>query len=189
MKKTFLRYVRHLLLIGMITLSLAAGLAGLTVKNAHAATRVASDSCYGASCYGQDPVTFGCLDSYVISPDNKPEYYGGIIVGSFSTVYSYTCNAYWNQATLDAFAINQGFRVRTGISTIDSLGNSETTCYPVDCYPVSSDNSYGGETGWPTYSNMVDGSGDAASTFTLAFPDGSVTNIDSFFVHNPNSVG
>jgi len=38
MKNTLLRHVRHLLLIVVCTLSLAAGLAGLTVKHAHAAT-------------------------------------------------------------------------------------------------------------------------------------------------------
>ena len=38
MKNTLLRHMRHLLLIGISTLSLAAGLAGLTAEHAHAAT-------------------------------------------------------------------------------------------------------------------------------------------------------
>src|SRR5215469_14081815 len=100
MKNMLLRHMRRFLFIVVSTLSLAVGLAGLTVQHAHAATLVPSDNtCSGASCYNQDPVTFGCLDSYVISPDNKPEYYGGELVGYFSVVYSYTCNATWVQAT------------------------------------------------------------------------------------------
>src|SRR5215469_4902515 len=189
MKKTLLRHVRHLLLIVLSTLSLAVGLAGLTLKSAHAATRVPSvDTCYGASCYNQDPVTFGCLDSYIISPENKLEYYGGIIVGSFSVVYSYTCNATWVQATLDPFAINQGYRVLTAIRTDDSQTPSqdELICYPDDCYndhPIG----YGGETGWPTYSNMVDGTNTTYSAFGLVLPDGTNTNID--IVTQNNGVG
>jgi hypothetical protein len=190
MKNTLLLHMRHFLLIILSTLSLAVGLAGLTVQHAYAATQVPSDdTCSGASCYGQDPVTFHCLDSYTISPDNKPESYGGIIVGSFSVVYSYTCNAYWAQATLDAFAINQGFRVAIGIATIDSLGNSELTCYPVNCNLHTG--GYGGETGWPAYSNMVDGSGsnEIRSTFALTFPDGSFSDIDTVALQYPKGVG
>jgi len=186
MKNTLLRHVRHLLLIVLSTLTLAVGLAGLTVTHAHAATRVPSDNtCSGASCYNQDPVTFGCLDSYVISPDNKPEYYGGELVGYFSTVYSYTCNAFWNQATLTDDAVSQGFRVVTSLTTLDSLGHSESICFPDDC---TSFTGYGGETGWPTFSNMVDGSNKILSSFALAFPDGSFSPIDAVFP-NPNSVG
>jgi len=177
MKNTLLRHVRHLLLIGISTLSLAAGLAGLTVEHAHAASRVPSDTCYGASCYGKDPFTFGCLDSYTLSPDNTPEYYNGNLVGYFSSVYSYTCNANWNQATLTPDAISKGFRVRTGIATYDSQTPSqfESICYPTDCNTFG----YGGETGWPTYSNMVDGTNTTYSVLDLVLPDRSVIILDS----------
>jgi len=173
MKNTLLRHMRHLLLIGMSTLSLAVGLAGLTVQPAHAASRVPSDdTCYGASCYGKDPVTFGCLASYTISPDNKPEYYNNQLVGYFSSVYSYTCNVNWNQATLTDYALSQRFRLKTIIS---AKINPELHCDSELVIFPANGTSYGGETGvWPTYSDMVDGTCTTYSIFALFDKNGNI---------------
>ena len=176
----------------------------------------------------------GCLASVHFLPYKTPEYYqpagsaSPILVGDFSSVYSNTCNSNWNQAELNSYAMSQGWRVSTLISTVDSNNQTENVTFPtqpisihgtgnVVTNPISVGHivpnpngtnnsngagsvvpdpngagkavpdpngvgrvvpnpngagevvaaSYGGETGWPTASNMVDGTNQTTSTFYL----------------------
>jgi hypothetical protein len=111
----------------------------------------------------------GLPDSVHILPYKRPEYYQGALVGYFSGVYSYTCNSNWNEAELTSYAINQGWRVQTRIRTTDSNNSVEEVVFPNTGGMIS----YGGETGWPTVSNMVDGTNQTTSTFYLIGSDGS----------------
>ena len=87
-------------------------------------------TCSGVGCYEQDPTTMHCLSSVHILPYKMPEYYQGILVGYFSSVYSNTCNSNWNEAELTPYAISQGWRVSTTISTVDSNNQQESISFP-----------------------------------------------------------
>ena len=143
--------------------------------------------CGGALCAGKDPTLMSCLTSVHFLPYKKAEYYQGQLVGYFSSVYSNTCNTNWDQAELTPDAVSQGWRVSTQIETTDSNGQYETARYPVfqedptfqGPIPVHLF-SYGGETGWPTVSDMVDGTRQTHSTFYLYDKNGNVLMKDDF---------
>lgn len=192
------------------------------VASAKAMTPAAE--CWGITCAGKDPTAMGCLGSVHFSPYKTPEYYqpagsaAPIVVGDFSSIYSNTCNSNWDQAELNSYAMSQGWRVSTLISTIDSNNQTENIAFPTQpisihgasnvvtnpgsvghivTNPNGTNNSngagrvvpdpngagrvvpdpngagravlasYGGETGWPTASNMVDGTNQTTSTFYL----------------------
>ncbi len=208
------------------------------VASAKAMTPAAG--CWGVTCAGKDPTAMGCLSSVHFLPYKTPEYYQPVgsttpvLVGDFSSVYSYTCNSNWNQAELNSYAISQGWRISTLISTVDSNNQKESISFPPQKILNSPSNgagqvvpsngagqvvpsngagqvvpsngagqvvpsngagqivpsngagqivpsngagqvvpgSYGGETGWPTVSDMVDGTHQTASVFYLRDKNG-----------------
>lgn len=153
--------LRNLLLLSSIG---AIILFAMTFPQAvHAKSMAPAAGCWGATCAGKDPTQMGCLASIHILPYKRQEYYQGNLIGYFSSVYSYTCNSNWNEAELTSYAVNQGWRVETRIETVDSNNLTEVVLFPGGGSEVT----YGGETGWPTVSNMVDGTNRTTSTFYL----------------------
>ncbi len=177
----------------VLFLALFAALLFALVPRAHAAALTSPAKCWGAgaaslqSCKGKDPTTMGCLASLHFLPYNRLEYYQGTLVGYFSSVYSNTCNANWDQATLSGDALAKGWKVKTLITTVDSKNAVENAFYPtwwdkgiagVIPFDLAC---YDGSTGWPTVTDMVDGTNQTESTFYLCDQNNIVFWSDTLF--------
>jgi hypothetical protein len=118
-------------------------------------------SCTGRGCATQDPNASGCTAASSITKT----YQSGSAVATFVNEYSKVCNANWVLAYENAAAQNAGWGLYIKVSTTDSIGGQEYMCMP-QTGPVifegkniseSCGGWYSGATGWPTWTDMVDG--------------------------------
>lgn len=114
-----------------------------------------SYGCYAVTCDGKDPVATNCslsaLTTVAITvTDNK----GTVATGK--NVYSSGCKANWTEA--DSVASRVGSVALIG-SAKDSTGKNYFVCFPgTDGYgSCTVTGFYNGSTGWPAYTDMVDG--------------------------------
>ncbi len=92
-------------------------------------------------------------------------------------VYSYDCNANWVEGRLDAVGsdVPQGHNLVMSIWTKDASGAIHSTCFPSSDKGATCDiNGYNGATGWPAFSDMVDGSLPAQAGAQAVGQDGTV---------------
>nr|MBA2678768.1 hypothetical protein [Ktedonobacteraceae bacterium] len=137
-----------------------------------------NNRCYGKTCNNQDPGVMGCntgkMDIYPfkILDANKN------VVALGYNVYSYACNANWAEGRLDTVGadVPQGHNLVVSIWTRDSSGAIHSSCFPATRGDAICDtNGYNGATGWPAFSNMVDGSLPAQAGVQAVSPDGTIS--------------
>lgn len=161
-------------------------------KSASAHPAYVRGKCWSATCDDRDPTRMQCLTNVFYHPYKQPETYNGVVVGYITSVYSYNCNSNWDEAELTSDATSQGWSIRTSIRVIDmittatrdlrnrgNVGIPEVVDYPAGnatdgttANGVVSNNAFGllaynGATGWPTASNMVDGTNTTHSEFMI----------------------
>ena len=137
-----------------------------------------TNRCYGKTCNNQDPGAMGCnkgkMDIYpfkVLDANKK-------VIALGNNVYSYACNANWAEGRLDTVGadVPQGHNIVVSIWTTDSSGAIHSSCFPASSGDAVCDtNGYNGATGWPAFSNMVDGSLPAQAGVQAIGPDGTVS--------------
>ncbi len=118
---------------------------------------------------GLDPSATKCSAYYTTSVPMSITV-SGHLLATGRNVYSTGCNANWTEGTLTSYAISLGYKLAAETIAKDSYNpqNEECTSFPgndseaiykyqgalLDCWYTSG---YGGSTGWPAYTNMVDG--------------------------------
>ncbi len=128
--------------------------------------------CNGIGCDDQDPGVMGCNKSRMLFAPFQVADAAGDILATGQNVYSVGCNANWTEGTLTALGRN----IIVQISTTDSQGRASINCFPHNPGGVPGYNctlaGYNGETGWPAFSNMVDGTNLTKSVLQVTGPDG-----------------
>ena len=95
----------------------------------------------------------------------------GHLLATGQNVYSTGCNANWTEGTLTSYAMSLGYTLLVETETVDSHANpqyEECTSFPGEDWETTNWNwpsihcwnapwGYGGSTGWPAYTDMVDG--------------------------------
>ncbi len=137
-----------------------------------------TNGCYGKTCNNQDPGVMGCnkgkmdIFPFQILDANKN------VIALGNNVYSYACNANWAEGRLDTVGadVPQGHNIVVSIWTRDSSGVIHSSCFPATSGDAVCDtNGYNGATGWPAFSNMVDGSMPTQAGVQAVGTDGTVS--------------
>jgi len=191
--------------VGVLALGLPLGLIATSANAAtlrHApGTRAASvrtadpaAACSGPSCWGQDPSAWAtnCV-GYALSFKQLSITAFGNLLATGDNVYSYGCNANWTQGTLTPYAISQGYTLSVQTQTADSQNPQygECTSFPggdleylysnvkalLPC--VDAPPGYDGATGWPAYTDMVDGTNTTLSVMKVYDPQGHLVAFDA----------
>ncbi len=157
--KRILKYGVALMLISLYTV-FAVGSVSAASSPHSTLMRTASASlvygCKSAGCYGKDPVATNCNQSALTLaaiPPVKDNNNNTLATGN--NVYSVGCNANWSEGTLTSFAIQHGYSLRVVART--PVTPDEYTCFPGPATGSCANYGYTGASGWPAYSNMVDG--------------------------------
>jgi hypothetical protein len=146
---------------------LVAAAAALLISGGLAAPPASASTpgCSGISCAGKDPSAMHCNTSMtfvkfsVYSLDQKN------LLATGQNVYSIPCKANWAEAlSLTSYSISHGYGVYVSALTLkDSNGQQEWMCFPgQDIINGNGCNftaigGYTGSSGWPAYTDMVDG--------------------------------
>ena len=155
---------RHLL-ASTAAIALAAG-ALVSVSTGEAAAA----PCLGRSCAFQDPA--GCTAASSITK----HYVSGSKEATVVNEYSTLCNANWVFAYENTAAQNAGWQLALDIWTTDSSPAREEMCVPDPVKETDTGTqdlieicrgAYGGATGWPTWTDMVDGTHMTYGTMTV----------------------
>lgn len=136
-----------------------------------------NNRCYGATCNNQDPAAMGCnigkMDIYPFKVlDNNKN-----VIALGNNVYSYECNANWAEGRLDTVGADapQGHNIVISIWTKDVSGALHSSCFPTHDNGATCDtNGYNGATGWPAFSDMVDGRMPTQAGVQAVGPDGAI---------------
>lgn len=150
---------RHMLLAGA-TAALLIG-AGADAPSASAST----PGCDGISCAGKDPGTMHCNTSMTFVEFSIYSLDKTHLLGTGQNVYSIPCRANWAEAlSLTTYSVSHGYGVYvTAFTSKDTRGQQEWMCFPgQDVINGNNCNftvigGYTGSTGWPAYTDMVDG--------------------------------
>jgi hypothetical protein len=131
-----------------------------------AASPANASSCSAHGCAGKDPGVEGCNTNMTIVNFNVyPPHQTSPLLATGRNVYSIPCKANWAEAVgLTQYSIDHGYGVEvTALTLNDSLGHEEWMCFPgSDTINGSScgwagSGGYKGATGWPAFTDMVDG--------------------------------
>lgn len=139
-----------------------------------AGTPAHAASCSGENCVGIDPNAAGCSTTSTTSAIFQV----GSAIATIENHYSQACNTNWAVAYENSAAQSAGYRLAISIDTSwhinangdPNYGRYQETCYPnptgilvntnltthFDQYENCS-GSYGGATGWPTWTDMING--------------------------------
>ena len=132
------------------------------------APRAGQYGCYGVSCDNQDPVAMGCNKSRMTFAPFSVLDASGNVLATGQNVYSVGCNANWTEGTLTG----PGRNIVILISSTDSQGKGVGNCFPHDTAGICIQAGYNGATGWPAFSDMVDGTNVTKSVIQVTGPDG-----------------
>ncbi len=136
------------------------------------ASKVSQYGCYGVSCDNQDPAAMGCNKSRMTFAPFSVIDASGDVLATGQNVYSVGCNANWTEGTL----AGAGRNIIILASTTDSQSHAISNCFPHDLGGVPGYNctlaGYNGATGWPAFSDMVDGTNLTKSVIQVTGPDG-----------------
>jgi hypothetical protein len=160
---------------GTLTASLAALLlaGGLTVVTTGTALAA---GCSASRCTELDPYTEKCPVTYSVTHT----YASGAAVATLTNYYSSTCVANWLVASENSAAMAKGWALRLDISSyIDAANDTglQEACTPgivgggggddgsqfEDC----NGSTYNGSTGWPMWTDMVDGANTSYGTMDI----------------------
>jgi hypothetical protein len=145
----------------------ASAYSGTAIKQATARPLAAPPPpCYGSTCFKLDPFAKGCGTAtwYNSLPHtNAPlrqNFSSGTIIGYIYNYYSSWCNANWAEAVM-----YNSTGVTISIESNFGEPNEEFQCYPGDNYCPGF---YYGQTGYPDWTNMVDGTTLASACANLS---------------------
>lgn len=135
--------------------------------------------CYGDTCNNRDPGEMRCNTGKLdIFPFKVLDANQNIIALGYN-IYSYACNANWAEGRLDTVGadVPQGHNIVVSIWTRDRSGALHSSCFPAThgADTTCDTNGYNGATGWPAFSNMVDGSAPTQAGVQAVGPDGTIS--------------
>jgi hypothetical protein len=155
--------MRRALIAASATLLIGGGLTVVTAGTALAA------NCRENGCTTQDPYTEQCSATSSVTNGTQAE---DGAVATVTNYYSYACDANWLVASENSTAVADGWSLRLNIysylyeSASQNLGKQQA-CYPGKTGKSSGGDgslvetcdgsTYNGSTGWPTWTDMVDG--------------------------------
>ncbi|WP_157436511.1 hypothetical protein [Actinospica robiniae] len=154
------------------SLALAAALGGIPLVTFGAPSASAAAGCSTRGCASYDPYAESCTAASSITKT----YTSGAAVATVVNEYSSVCKANWVFAYENTSAQNAGWTLSLSISTTDSSGASESMCGPspiLETDPGSANiievcrGTYGGATGWPMWTDMVDGTNKSYATLKV----------------------
>jgi hypothetical protein len=119
-------------------------------------------SCSGGGCVGHDPYLYGCA----VTSTTSATYTSGAAQATIVNKYSFGCNANWAEASLNAAARSAGWQIQESVWDYNA---AQTGTLAEACFPSNFNNSgqswetcnglyYNGSTGWPAWTDMVNGS-------------------------------